>query len=211
MLVVDRDAECAVARAGAELSSNVEIVTAEWREFFVAYLGHATGDSATEADAIVPSPLMPHLMYDWLLQRARDRWPDRSVQSRPLAVAPAVPWSRAGSGDTHYVSFADWMCPVNCIEPRRCPHTRGDRDWTMPASLRAHVEQNRIAGGRLAGPVVFHCTHRAYGVGMIDTRDVVAADRTVSELGEEGDAQILVGTVSHCHGALNVLGISARL
>ena len=58
-------------------------------------------------------------------------------------------------------------------------------------------------------PLLFHCTHRAYGVGMIDVRDVVAADAKIAERGSAGEAVFLVGTVSHCHGALRCITIGA--
>src|SRR5262245_4130524 len=71
IVVVDRDASCAVARAEAETpneSPPVEIVVTEWRDFFADYLSRAVRDPDAYADdAIVPSPLMPHLMGQWLV------------------------------------------------------------------------------------------------------------------------------------------------
>ena len=56
---------------------------------------------------------------------------------------------------------------------------------------------------RSRGRIVFHCAHRAYGVGMLDVADVVAADREIAARGRGAGAHaFLVGTVSHCHGAL---------
>jgi hypothetical protein len=75
----------------------------------------------------------------------------------------------------------------------------------MPQAGIALVEREK----GLLGPVIFHCTHRAYGVGMFDTRDVVAGDALVRAAGERGSADVLVGTVSHCHGAFNVLHVGA--
>ena len=60
---------------------------------------------------------------------------------------------------------------------------------------------------RLLGPLVFHCSHRAYGVGMIDVDTIVAADRFVADHAAEGRAEFLVATVSHCHGALGRLAV----
>jgi hypothetical protein len=152
---------------------------------------------------------MPHLMADWLLARARARWPERDVRTEPLAQAPAVPWQRAGADGTHYVSFADWMCPINCVEPARCPHTRGERTWSMPPALAAYADAERAAGRPVEPPLVFHCAHRAYGVGMIDVRAVVAADRTIAARGATGPAAFLVGTASHCHGAVRRMVLGA--
>jgi hypothetical protein len=152
---------------------------------------------------------MPHLMFEWLLRRAASRWPGREVSARPLADAPGTPWHRHADAAT-YVSFAEWMCPINCIEPARCPETRGPRSWSMPIAIREYVDAECAAGRALEPPIVFHCVHRAYGVGMIDVRDVVAADAAISAGGASGPARFLVGTVSHCHGALRRVEIADR-
>jgi hypothetical protein len=208
LIVVDRDPLCRVATEPRD--ATFEVVIQPWAEFFAGYLAAAaTHPDASIADAIVPSPLMPHLLFDWLVVRARERYPDRRVEVRPLRTPPAVPWQRPSpNGETHYVSFAEWMCPINCIEPQRCPKTRGARDWTMPAALHEHVVAERAAGHFLEGPIVFHCVHRAYGVGMIDVKDVVAADAQLTSIEDGRRADFLVGTVSHCHGALGVVSIT---
>jgi hypothetical protein len=201
VVVIDRDPACAVATHGG-----AECVVAEWTDFFRDYFAGLPTDTR---DAIVPSPLMPHLLYEWLYDRARERWPGRRVETAPLeeAVTVDVPWQRAGADGTRYVSYATWMCPVNCIEPAKCPHTRTARDWTMPTAVTRLAEAERARGRPVAGPVIFQCIHRAYGVGMIDCRAVVAADTVVRAAGAGGPARVLVGTVSHCHGALSVLSI----
>src|SRR5205085_11861034 len=69
--VVDRDPMCRVAqelKAGAESpTAGVEVIASDWPHFFDRYLADASERrGATENDAIVPSPLMPHLMFEWL-------------------------------------------------------------------------------------------------------------------------------------------------
>jgi hypothetical protein len=205
LTVVDRDERCAVARLPAsERPAHMEVVASDWRAFFSDYLGSASGDPPSADDAIVPSPLMPHLMADWLMDRVRRRWPERDVRTAPLDGAPAVPWQRPGDDGTHYVSFAEWMCPITCIAPARCPETRGVRNWSMPIAVREYVDAERAAGRALEPALLFHCTHRAYGVGMIDVADVLGADAAIAAA-KDGPARFLVGTVSHCHGALRVL------
>jgi hypothetical protein len=215
VLVVDRDASCRAATESASLVGELptgltapEVVVAEWSAFFRDYLGGAASTPrAAEQDAIVPSPLMPHLMAQWLLERARARWPRRVVEMRPLEHEPKVPWQRASPGGTHYVSFAEWICPVNCIEPRTCPEIRAPRTWSLPPTIRAYVEEEQQAGARLVGPAIFHCTHRAYGVGMFDTSDVLVADDLVRDAGSTEAVDVLVATLSHCHGALDRLSL----
>ena len=206
LVVVDRDPDCRVAR---EEAGDTVLEIGEWSDFFAGFLGEAARDpAAATAAAVVPSPLMPHLLFDWIVDRSRARWPQRNVAVVPLERPPDVPWQRAShDGTTHYVSFAEWMCPINCIEPLRCPATREVRDWTMPRAVAEHVDTERSRGHILRGPFVFHCTHRAYGVGMIDVGAVLDADRDIAALGEAGPVDVLVGTMSHCHGALGRLTI----
>ncbi|MGH7664717.1 MAG: hypothetical protein ACRENI_10550 [Gemmatimonadaceae bacterium] len=210
LLVIDRDPLCRMAKilGGNDGVRGAELVTSDWTSFFEAYLaGACRNPESAASDAIVPSPLMPHLMYDWLLARSRSRWPQRTVERVPLPDEADTPWQRAAPDGTHYVSFAEWMCPINCIEPERCPHTRGPRSWSMPPTVRAYVARERAGGDRIDGPAIFHCTHRVYGVGMFDTAEAIAADATVAKAAANRAARVLVATVSHCHGALGIVAI----
>jgi hypothetical protein len=116
-----------------------------------------------------------------------------------------MPWERAAPDGRHYVSFATWMCPVNCIEPARCPATRGERDWSMPPALRAFVDAQ---GTSIDESLIFHCVHRTYGVGMIDAQSIRRAEDVLAAWSGEAPLRLLVGTVSHCHGALGLLALS---
>jgi hypothetical protein len=208
ILVVDRDPRC---RAAEELAPDPgrEVVVAEWGDFFDRFLVDAAPRSAPP-DAIVPSPLMPHLMYEWLVRGARTRWPDRVVESRPLDVPVGTPYEMAAPGGTRYVSFADWLCPVHCTEPATCPVIRAPRTWEMSEAVGAattRLGQSR----RVAGPVLFVCRHRVYGVGMFDVRSVLEGERVVTDAGAAGEpVDVVVGTVSACHGAVSVLHLGAR-
>jgi hypothetical protein len=42
---------------------------------------------------------------------------------------------------------------------------------------------------------------------MIDVGDILDADRSMEAAGAHGPAELLVGTVSHCHGALGIVAV----
>jgi hypothetical protein len=200
--VVDRDPACRFAREIGP-TAGADLVVEEWSPFFDRWLDDS---SPTEPpNAIVPSPLMPHLMFEWLVRRARARWPGRVVEQRPLLIGPGTPYDTAGPDGTRYVSFADWLCPVHCIEPATCPMIRAPRSWEMSEALEQLTF--RLGGGQpTAGPVLFVCRHRVYGVGMFDVAAVVAGDTIVARAGEEHESvDVVVGTVSSCHGAASLL------
>ena len=65
LLVVDKDPQCAVAREHGSTTPLVRLDRRDWRSFFDDYLSRAAGEPSSAADdAIVPSPLMPHLMAE---------------------------------------------------------------------------------------------------------------------------------------------------
>jgi hypothetical protein len=200
LVAVDRNPACALAEAyRAGWPDGVGLHVSDWTAFLDGFLGAAAAAPDRHAgDTIVPSPLMPHLLFDWLLTRAHARGAGVAGEA-PGAVAD-VPWQRAGRDATRYVSHATWTCPVNCIEPATCPHTRGPRTWSMPETLaRAFEPRVPLAAMRV--------THRTYGVGMIDVADVLAADALLAARAARGGV-VAVATASHCHGAVGLVRIS---
>ncbi len=208
VVVVDRDPACRVMRDPPPEAAALPwcLSVGEWRPWFArTFAEHA--DTAA-SDAIVPSPLMPHLFFEWLLDRATARWPTRSVALAPVPTPPdEIPWQRAAPDGRHYVSYATWMCPVNCIEPAKCPHTRDVRDWSLPVTIERWRDARAQEGDAFAGVITFHCTHRTHGVGMVDVAALQSADRLIAGAGERSAGVFLVGTLSHCHGALAALSV----
>ena len=205
LLIVDRNPACRFAH---EIGSDDtrRLVLQDWGDFFDDYLGRvAPPSSPGPGDAIVPSPLMPHLMYEWLVRQARTRWPARPVETRTVPVGPGTPYDVSAPDGTRYVSFADWICPTHCIEPAICPVIRGPRTWEMADAMRGLTE--RLAASHpTAGPVLFNCEHRVFGVGMFDVSAVLAGDNAVASAGAPGTpVDVLIGTISSCHGAVNLL------
>lgn len=207
LLVVDRDPRC---RVGRELAgtAGVVLVVQDWAGFFDAWLA-GSQPADRPPDTIVPSPLMPHLMFDWLLRRARTRWPARTVERCPLPIGPGTPYDVAAPDGTRYVSYADWLCPTHCIEPATCPVIRAPRTWDMAEAM-AGLARRLGLERPTAGPVLFECRHRVYGVGMFDAAAVRAGDATVERAGAADQMDVLVGTISGCHGAAGLLRLGRR-
>jgi hypothetical protein len=129
----------------------------------------------------------------------------RMVETRPVPQGPGTPYDTSAPDGTRYVSFADWLCPVHCIEPATCPVIRAPRTWEMTDALVAMTA--RLAVRRpTAGPVLFTCRHRVYGVGMFDVASVLDGDALVAAAGAgPGPVDVVVATLSACHGAASLL------
>ena len=210
LLIVDRDPEC---QFGRELGpgDTRSLILADWTEFFDRYLDDVVPVAPGHpADTIVPSPLMPHLMYQWLLRRAQRRWPDRRIETHAVDRSPRTPYDQTAPDGTRYVSYADWICPTHCIEPAICPVIRAPRTWEMSQAME-ELTGTLNSSRPTAGPVLFICQHRVFGVGMFDVSAVLDGDRVVAEAGAPGAAvDVLVGTISSCHGAVNLLHLGPR-
>jgi hypothetical protein len=200
LLIVDSDPGC---RYTKEIAPGLDhrLVRQDWDDFFDEWLASESPDRPDAPDMIVPSPLMPHLMFRWLERRARRRWPGREVEVRPLLTGPGTPYDAGAPDGARYISFADWLCPVHCVEPALCPVTRAPRTWEMRDALHRWGEELGVDA-----VVTFHCEHQVHGVGMFSRDEVLAGDQALAQAGNRpGEAAILVGTHSSCHGAANLL------
>src|SRR5690606_31214973 len=128
ILVVDADAECAAGELVGDVR-NCRLVVERWDHFLNGWLD---ADHRDPSDRIVPSPLMPHVTAEWIARQAQQRWPRQSVALVPAEPEVGTPFDWLGPEDgVRYVSHADWICPVHCIEPERCPRIRAPRTWEM--------------------------------------------------------------------------------
>ncbi len=181
----------------------ISFIGSDWQSFFTEWFQRAiAAPDLAQRDAVVPSPLMPHLLSDWVESRVRVHQPGGRVERVPMSVAMATPWQRDALDLAHYASFATWMCPINCIEPPRCPETRGPRDWTMPVAVRTAVDDAARLGTPYQVVALFQTSHRSYGVGMFDVTDALAAEASIARQADREHLRLLVASVSHCHGAL---------
>jgi hypothetical protein len=235
VLVVDRDPACQLTR-DLPPSLDRELVVRDWDGFFDEYLaaeaapGRHPGESRGPVSAgppssphplspspcdgeggrpsyIVPSPLMPHLMFNWLMRRAQSLWPGRQVTQEPLTEPVGTPYDTLAPDGTRYVSWADWLCPTHCIEPAICPVIRAPRTWEMQETA-ARVVERLSTSREVFGPALFVTRHLTDGVGAFAVSDAMAAEGMLRAAGESGrSSSLLIGTVSACHGALGVLSL----
>lgn len=206
LLVIDRDRSCAAASL-IESTADAELVESEWADFLAGWLG-----GRESGDKIVPSPLMPHLLAEWVADRAAERWPPPGHRVDLLAATEPVgtPYDELHPvTGVRYISHADWLCPVHCIEPAICPRIRAPRSWEMSATVEAHAAK-LAADGIPTATGVFVCKHLTHGVGMTDATAPRAALDTLTELRARSNTAVrmLLGSVSSCHGALAVLSVS---
>ena len=185
LLVVDRDADCA-ARHEFAGAGPVSFMTADWLDFLRGWLR-----AASDSDFLIPAPLAPHLLWEWL---AFELGATRLDPPRGWGL----PYEQPGPGQELYLSAAAWTCPATCVEPAHCPVLHAPRDWDLADVIAAKA----VALG--FEPAILRCLHLASGVGGIRVRDIREATRRAAQAD-----RVLVATSSRCHAAVGALGPGA--
>ena len=201
LLVVDREARHLAYEAVGD-RADVDYVTADWGAFLKAYMAA----SAVADDHVVPAPLAPHLLADWLEAALREDLPGRTVASERVSHTFDQPYARHGADGCFYFSFADWTCPVSCTEPATCPAIRAPRTWEQARFLRELVQGNAA----IAGLATFECRQLTSAIGTVAVGELLAARERLRAAAEARPAEpltFLVATVSACHGAIGQLGV----
>ena len=180
--VVDRDPGCQAFR---ELGSagGVRVEQASWQDYLRSWLR-----TAAPEDHLVPAPLAPHLLWEWLADELRA---DRVPPPRDWGL----PYELADASGAVFLSAAAWLCPATCVEPSHCPALHAPRDWDLGDLLEEGARSRGLE------PAVFRCLHLACGVGSVRVGELLAArDRLAGR-----PSRVLVATTSRCHAAVGAL------
>src|SRR6185436_2812123 len=157
-------------------------------------------DELAPQDHLVPHHWAPHLLVGWLEEQARRAG---AAVSREAPAAVGVPFERETRGGDRALSYATWTCPPTCIEPALCPHTRGEKDWSL-----AHDLEGAADGADES--IVFRCLHLVWGVGTVPVAEIrTARDRVRSGLVLDA-RRYRVATSSHCHALATTLVVTPK-
>jgi hypothetical protein len=184
VLVVDRDPGCAAFRS----LPGIEPVVEEWSAFLAGWL-----ERAAPGDQLVPAPLAPHLLWEWLAGAA-------GLERCPPPRGWRLPYEVPGAGGEVFLSAAAWTCPATCVEPAHCPVLHAPRDWDLADLIaRRAVELGWV-------PAVLRVLHFAQGVATVPVRELRGARERARALAP--GERVLVATSSRCHAAVG--GLRAR-
>ncbi len=212
IVIIDRDPSCRVAREVQD--PRVEIEVADWADHLSTILPAAVSRVAAGEPVtgrIVPSPFASHIMLEALRRVAAPRAVRAGAEeARGLLGAIATPFRRDLENGSFALSFATWVCPVNCIEPRTCPAIAAPLSWNMGRAVANHLRERTQA---VASVHVLQCLHEAFGVGTIPladlAREAIALGKSAG-MTRTGVAYAVVATVSTCHGLAGALRLEGE-
>lgn len=195
--VIDKKRDCLAARENL-CGGPVQLKQMDWVEYFSGYLRDNHQVPSSSGDHWVPSPLSPHILFLGFLQtrgwKTEDSYEIREFREDvPTPVKIPLPVGSLA------VSFAEWKCPVNCIEPPNCPAIQKIRHWDMKKTLDNYFIQQR----RNKSAHVLQCKHLVHGVGTIPCRDIFQSYKLfLEDMASHEMREMVLATVSGCHGLI---------
>lgn len=200
IIAVDHHTDCKLLSEGPKHAS-LRVEIADWVDYATQLLLHK--QEGFEADHWVPSPLSPHLLFLAMLRAAESLHPEKRFVAIPFQEKVPLPVSFALPVGTMAVSYAEWTCPVNCIEPATCPAIEAPRTWDMKPALTAHFADREVSAH------ILQCQHLVHGVGTIPWREIgTAFQKLLSDL-EKGQETLAIATVSRCHGIIGAASVQS--
>lgn len=198
IVAIDRDPQCRLLREGP-YDPSLEVVQADWVEYLCGLLLSDAEVPVAPQDHWVPSPLSPHLMMLGFQRAAQSRLAGLRFELEEFREEIPTPVKiPLASGDLA-ASFAEWQCPVNCIEPPNCPAIHAERTWDMKPSLEAFL----LNCARFGSAQVLQCRHFVHGVGTIPMGEIRGAfEKFLLDIREASSTRVAVATVSRCHGLI---------
>lgn len=201
IIMVDRN-EHPAAFDVPEVGDNpyLTFVQSDWLEYM-----KANWDILPLDTQVVPAPVAPHLAFEWLVWSLRARLGGESAVSiEPMEHEfGGLPYEYLGPNGDRYISAANWICPTNCRAPHICPMTRDVRFWDLEDTVRNFASDHATM---VASAVVFKPQFRVPGVDVIRLAEYVSErDRLLALYSASPGMQVVVGTVSPCHGAVSLM------
>ena len=163
------------------------------REGVAFLMDHLLEMSADPSPWIVPA-LPLHLAFEWIVARIRKTGLVSTIPV-PTNLVAQLPNAVVGPEGQAYVSNADFICPVNCSEPKdHCPAT----GQVKPCDLYELLGGIQIEDYR---SVVVRSHQLAPGIGGYRGRQMEEALRTI----QSRSGKVLLSTASKCHGGMHAL------
>ncbi|MEO8288610.1 MAG: hypothetical protein ABI670_19495 [Chloroflexota bacterium] len=184
---------------------HLSFVQSDWLEYM-----KANWDRLPAGTQVVPAPIAPHLAFEWLVWSLCERLGTDVVSVEPMSHEfGGLPYEYLAPSGARFISAADWICPTNCRAPHICPMIRDVRTWELSRTVNEYADSHSSS---VAAAVVFEPRFRVPGIDRLylheytDARDRILALYTRPEAAGK---EVVVATVSPCHGAVSLLRLNA--
>ncbi len=162
---------------------------------YASFIGELLQNSKSTG-TIIPDHTAPHVFFQVFLKLLKEHpeTKDRTISLTPSALLD-LPFEKKLDQGLTALSYATWVCPLECEEPDHCPAIDKPRSWTMATSLKDKLQSDSVH--------ILECEQLAYGVAHIPLTAIRKEwEALFNHMINHKEGTFSVATVSKCHGIL---------
>ncbi|MBX7148210.1 hypothetical protein K1X76_03930 [bacterium] len=151
-------------------------------------------------DILIPDHTAPHVLFQLFLKLAEQE--NIKTQIKNFETDLNLPFQKTFDSGVCAISYATWVCPIDCDEPSFCPGKNDKRDWDFELSL---ADLKMKFENKTHTAHIFNCPQLAYGVVGISIQKIA---NEWERLMSNKTTHAIVATHTKCHGIIGEVELS---
>lgn len=189
-----------------KFKSSVTSIKLEYHEFMAQVIGGDFSLSLTH-DLLIPDHTAPHVLFQVFcsLVKTDSQLKNASVEVLPFNTDLGLPFQKTFDSGISALSFAQWVCPLECTEPGICPKIEYTRTWDFNETFQFVKRTEETNPDFLLN--AFSCSQLVYGIASLSFADILREWQRVITLYQKPSPNpllFLVATFSRCHGIVGL-------
>lgn len=152
---------------------------------------------------VIPDHTAPHVFLKLFLSLIEEK-KNFDCQITPFGEFFNLPLFKKLDSGVVAMSFANWVCPLECEEPDICPMIENKRAWNFDIFLKEHLKDSENKTNHF-----FFCEQYALGVGGTPMATLLSEWKKLEEKLSDGFS-FVVATYSKCHGIIGEARLTTR-
>lgn len=191
---IDDNAECIASK---KIGNRATLISKTYDDFLLDLI---ESKEAETNSFVIPDHTAPHVLFRLFLNLLQKK--NTEIQSKvvPYDTDLKLPFQKLLDSGICALSFATWICPIDCDEPKHCPGIDNTRTWDFRKTFEHYDKKEAQKSIHL-----FYCDQLAYGVVGISSQKLCAEwnsfDQKVKEL-KKTPLSLEVATFTKCHGII---------
>lgn len=174
-------------------------------EYHEVILKILNGELLIEASdtLVIPDHTAPHVFLKLFLSLIEEK-KNFDCTIAPFNETFNLPLFKKLDSGIVALSFANWVCPLECEEPDICPMIENKRTWNFETYLKEHLKDSENNTNHF-----FFCEQYALGVGGIPMATLLNEWKKLEGKLRDGFS-FVVATYSKCHGIIGEARLKVR-
>jgi hypothetical protein len=185
------------------------LIVSTYADFIVECLSKSS-QAELNKSVLIPDHTAPHLLFQVFLDLLQKQCPTYQIKTIIFEEDLKLPFQKNDTSGVSPVSYATWICPIDCDEPKLCPGIQRPRTWDFKQFFSIYKMNHQKDD--LLSPHFFYCDQLAYGVVCLNLAFIKDEWKKLLENLQKNKGKpvrMMIATFSKCHGILGTALISA--